>query len=306
MPSHLRAATVLVILLGALGPTLGRAQTSTAEQADSLFQAQAWIQAEDAYTTLARQDTANAQAWYRLGYARYMQEKFEEAAQAWERSAQIGFVPMLAYYNAASAYARLGRNDDALAMLEQAAQAGFQQVQQLDTDTDLDPLRTDERFAALRAVVDKNARPCHYDGRYRQFDFWIGTWDVFNPQGQQAGTNTITLILNGCVLQENWTDSRGGAGKSFNYFDPETDQWKQLWINASGGHTFYSGSFSDGAMRFEGTVVAQDGSTKLSRMTFTPLDDGRVRQYIEQSDDGGTTWNTGFDGYYVRVTETDS
>lgn len=155
-------------------------------------------------------------------------------------------------------------------------------------------------------VLDALAQPgpppsrCLSDDRYRQFDFWIGNWDVVNAEGQLMGTNSITVELGTCVLEESWTGAKGGTGKSLNYFDPKSGTWNQLWVNAFGGHTVYTGSFIDGSMRFEGTLVAPDGSTKLSRMTFTSLEDGRVRQYIEESTDGGTRWSAGFDGYYVK------
>ena len=34
-------------------------------------------------------------------------------------------------------------------------------------------------------------------GTARDFDFWIGEWDVFGPQGRQVGTNSITRLFDG-------------------------------------------------------------------------------------------------------------
>jgi hypothetical protein len=34
---------------------------------------------------------------------------------------------------------------------------------------------------------------------------------------------------------------------------------------------------------------------------WTPLADGRVRQFFEQSDDDGTNWTPWFEGFYSRV-----
>ena len=39
---------------------------------------------------------------------------------------------------------------------------------------------------------------------FRQFDFWLGDWEVTLPDGKVAGTNKIESILGGCVLQESW------------------------------------------------------------------------------------------------------
>jgi hypothetical protein len=41
-------------------------------------------------------------------------------------------------------------------------------------------------------------------GTPRDFDFWIGDWDVFGPDGKQAGTNSITPLLDGGALAEHW------------------------------------------------------------------------------------------------------
>jgi len=46
--------------------------------------------------------------------------------------------------------------------------------------------------------------------------------------------------------------------------------------------------------------AAADGKIQVQRITWTPLEDGRVRQQWEVSNDGGATWKTAFDGYYAR------
>lgn len=51
-----------------------------------------------------------------------------------------------------------------------------------------------------------------------QFDFWKGEWVVTNPDGSVAGTNTITKIQNGCILEENWiSNTPGYTGTSRNF-----------------------------------------------------------------------------------------
>ena len=54
-----------------------------------------------------------------------------------------------------------------------------------------------------------------------------------------------------------------------------------------------------GGMRFQGELV-DGGRIILDRTTLTPLPDGRVRQVIETSTDGGTTWKVQFDALYER------
>ena len=56
-------------------------------------------------------------------------------------------------YNVACSYALLGRSDDAIACLEQAIRNGFGHREWLDNDSDLDSLRGDPRFQALRSKL---------------------------------------------------------------------------------------------------------------------------------------------------------
>lgn len=142
--------------------------------------------------------------------------------------------------------------------------------------------------------------PCKSRPEHRQFDFWVGEWDVLNPQGQQAGTNSVQLILGDCVIFENWTGARGANGKSFNVYNAAKGKWQQTWVDNFGGILELFGEYKDGAMRLTGETKGTDGRVTLSRLTFTKLDDGRVRQLWEQSVDGGKTWTVAFDGTYVR------
>ena len=52
-------------------------------------------------------------------------------------------------YNVACAYANMGQIDDAIACLEKAVQNGFGHREWFENDSDLDPLRGDDRFQAL-------------------------------------------------------------------------------------------------------------------------------------------------------------
>ncbi|HEY8232894.1 MAG TPA: hypothetical protein VIJ10_09535, partial [Vicinamibacteria bacterium] len=69
---------------------------------------------------------------------------------------------------------------------------------------------------------------------HRQFDFWIGDWEV-TVGGQPAGTNRIAEDLKGCVLVEQWTAKGGGRGSSLNFYDRRTRAWHQTWIDEQGG-----------------------------------------------------------------------
>lgn len=276
------------------------AAAQTPEEADAAFRAQDWTGAARVYATLAERAPEDGRTWFRLGYARHQLGQYAGAAQAWEQAEAAGFAPAFTRYNLAAAYARMGEDDRAFAWLDEAVAAGYRQVEGLRADEDFARLRDDVRFEAVVTATDRNARPCAFDERRRTFDFWAGEWVVTNPQGQEVGTNRIEKIQNECALRENWTGAGGVTGTSYNYFDPDEEQWHQLWVDAGGNHATFTGTFHDGAMRFEGAWVGPDGAASRMKMTFTPLPDGRVRQYIEQSTDGGRTYRVWFDGYYAR------
>ncbi len=138
-------------------------------------------------------------------------------------------------------------------------------------------------------------------GTARDFDFWIGDWDVFGPQGGQAGTNSITRVLDGQALAEHWHGAGGVEGHSLNAYDASTDRWHQTWVDSTGGVLLLDGGLVDGAMVLEGSVVvASAAPPQRQRITWTREADD-VRQHWETSDDDGETWQTAFDGLYRRA-----
>ena len=135
---------------------------------------------------------------------------------------------------------------------------------------------------------------------FRQFDFWVGEWEVRDQTGKPAGRNSITLEQNGCVLVERWTSMSGGTGMSMNHYDPQAAVWRQHWVGV-GVILEMSGGMKDREMILEGPLqYLADGRVTLLRGTWTPLPDGRVRQHFIESADQGKTWTEWFDGYYSK------
>lgn len=141
------------------------------------------------------------------------------------------------------------------------------------------------------------AKPCSA-AAYRQFDFWLGDWNVATPDGKPAGTNRITRILGGCALREEWVGAAGTTGTSLNAFDAATRRWRQTWVDDKGGVLLLEGGFQKGRMVLAGDHPV-DGRSVRERITWTPLPGGRVRQLWDSSKDGGKTWEVAFDGTYV-------
>ena len=90
---------------------------------------------------------------------------------------------------------------------------------------------------------------------HRQFDFWLGDWEVRTPEGKLAGHNTITRTLGGCVLQENWRGARGHQGTSYNIYDASRRRWHQTWVDDEGLLLELDGAYADGRMVLSGETV---------------------------------------------------
>ncbi len=134
----------------------------------------------------------------------------------------------------------------------------------------------------------------------RQFDFWVGNWDV-TVAGKPAGVNRIEKILEGCALLENWQGVGGMSGKSVNFYDPRRERWHQTWVDDRGGSLGLDGAFTGGKMVLTGTKKdPATGKTTIDRITWTPLPADQVRQVWETSTDEGKSWTVAFDGLYTR------
>jgi len=139
------------------------------------------------------------------------------------------------------------------------------------------------------------AKPCTAPA-YRQFDFWLGDWNVTTPDGKAAGHNRITQILGGCALREEWTGTSGTHGTSLNMFEPGARKWRQTWVDDGGTMLLLTGEFKGGKMVLESAGAA----AVRQRITWTPEAGGKVRQLWDSSSDGGKTWKVEFDGTYVK------
>lgn len=162
-------------------------------------------------------------------------------------------------------------------------------------------------LSAVPAHAQESDPPptCNEIDGFHRLDFWLGDWKVVDPAGASQGTNRIEKVLDGCAILEHWTGAEGGRGMSLFYFNALNRTWKQVWITS---RATVPGTLKEkqlveelpgGGVRFQGVVVLTDGRTIIDRTTLTPLEDGRVRQVIEWSRDGGVHWNEAFHGIYL-------
>jgi tetratricopeptide (TPR) repeat protein len=297
---HCLAAAILL----SASPLLASAQSTdlARQKADELFKAKKWPEAAQAYEAIIKAEPDNATAWYQLASARYSLEQFPLAAEAFQKNISLTKSPS-AMFNLACVYARMNEKDKAIEWLGKtfSPETKTFYFYLLDlNDPDLASLHDDPRYKELWLSVDKKKNPCMYSAEARQFDFFVGEWDAFNPQGRKDGTSVIQRIANGCGILENWKSAIGGEGKSINFYDPQAGKWFEYWIGANGLPLRYSGIYKDGAIRYEGEPFTQNGKNIITRLTFFNVDANTVRQLAERSDDDGKSWTVNYDYKYVR------
>lgn len=143
--------------------------------------------------------------------------------------------------------------------------------------------------------------PCSQD-EYRQFDFWLGRWEVRNPQGKVVGYNRVAKDYDDCVIREAYRGKGGYRGESLNTYDLGRNLWTQTWVDNQGTLLRLQGQWEANAMRLAGQVVNESG-VQDHRIRWTPLPDGGVRQLWEQrpADQPQGEWTIVFDGWYRKV-----
>jgi hypothetical protein len=126
---------------------------------------------------------------------------------------------------------------------------------------------------------------------HRQFDFWLGKWDVY-----RTDTNTLVAhsliekLYGGCAVRENWMPIGGTGGGSLNSWRPGEGKWRQTWTDTGNNWNEYVGGMDGSLMVLSGKSADAAGKATPVRMTYEAKPDGSVVQTGYQSTDGGETW----------------
>ncbi|MDN3640505.1 hypothetical protein QWY82_17040 [Simiduia curdlanivorans] len=152
-------------------------------------------------------------------------------------------------------------------------------------------------------ALNTQAAPCEGEA-FRQFDFWLGHWNVYTPNGTLAGTNNITRSYGGCVVQEHYETVKGYTGESLNIYDAGRERWHQTWVDNQGTLLLLEGGMVEGGM-VEGSMIlagqtqSANGVITQHRISWTANADGSVHQHWQSTDKEGQ-WQTAFMGRYTR------
>ncbi len=278
---------------------------------------QKWPEVIKTYGQLTQLQPQNELAWFRLANAHIQLKQGQAALNA---NAQLNAPQQIPasfiQFQKAQAFSLLGKTNDMWRSLQTAAEQGYSNLSNLRTDPVFEAHRDTQQYTLVSQAMDKNLRPCMYDDRYREFDFWLGRWDVYGDlakTGPMAGKNSITQAEQGCLIMEDWQGAGGSTGMSMNYYDGIKQQWVQRWVSGGGTVADYAGGLIEiggiKVMRLEGKIFyaskQQQPQVRAFRGTWTPLEDGVVQQFFEESIDGGKTWYPWFNGFYFPSNEVD-
>jgi tetratricopeptide (TPR) repeat protein len=305
-------ATWLAVVLGAgagaaaePGAEAHSALTALAARADAAYQAQDWSSAVRLYQRLAHEQPEGYLNWIRLGTSLHGNGENAQALEAYETAKHHGAPPSVVEYGVAIALASLGERDQALTALTEAVRAGHGRPDLMRADPDLASLRGDASFAPLSTQAERNQTPCDYRSESRQFDFWVGDWNVVTTRElTPVGRSHIERTIGNCVIWENWSSlgESGYSGKSYNTYNVDLGRWEQFWVDNQGGMIHFRGGLIDAVMDFHTEAIPQpDGTTLMRWLRFYNLGADRVRQLSEGSTDGGKTWTVEYDFTYQRT-----
>ena len=125
---------------------------------------------------------------------------------------------------------------------------------------------------------------------YKEFDFWLGKWDVFDVEtGKLEAQDHISKVHNGCGLKQDWKQlttrymtpgsSQKFKGSSVSFIS--NGVWKQDWVDNQGNHFSLKGKFDGDKMTLEGIMTGERWSIPY-RIVWKKNEDGTISNWGEQ------------------------
>jgi hypothetical protein len=156
-------------------------------------------------------------------------------------------------------------------------------------------------FAGGMSSAQPAPKPVCASDEYRQLDFWVGQWDVYDPRTDKLVAHSlIEKLYEGCAVRENWLPLNGRGGGSLNSYRADKKEWVQIWTDWQNSLNEYHGGLENGSMVMMGKSTDAAGKEQPTRMTFEPRKDGSVVQTGYASVDGGKTWQLNYEFVYRK------
>lgn len=318
-----RTKTLLAVLiaLGAPFAVNGISFQDTAEavaqdpdDVPTVQEAQALLNAGDveaaiaAYTKIRAAQPNNGNAVFMLGYSLHMAGRLDEAHDIHIEATNFPAFAPIAHYNHACVHALRNEKGQAFFALGQAREAGFDNLEQLETDSDMDNLRTDARFQRLLLDLQPAGT---FDGTpltdlanlpgARRFDFYLGEWDLYVGDGEEpvaVVTAERAFDGNGIAQEVRMNENGAVTSRSTYLYNSEAAQWKMVWLGVGGAHATFNGGLGGKS----GMVLTQsggEGMEGLRQIHFSAISaDGFAYEVLESED--GTEWTPEVALRYVR------
>ncbi|MEP5611419.1 MAG: tetratricopeptide repeat protein [Cyclobacteriaceae bacterium] len=290
----------LLLLTFLTGQLMALNAQNLRESALGKFNNQEWESSIKDYLKYLKKNDGDSSDWYNVAIAHSRLAKHEEAIKYYTEAKERNYNSQFTHWGITKSYAIMKDEKNMLSSLKLGAENGLATFALLQSDPAFADYQESREFKEALRKVELNAYPCLTNEDYRHFDFWLGEWDVY-VQGNKVGQNSITMAKGGCAIHENYTTARNYAGQSINFYDPIDQKWHQHWVGSGGDtYNYLETQRGDGMLQFESEFMNPGGNITLSRLTFTLLDDGTVRQLFESSSDDGKTWTSAFDGIYKK------
>lgn len=127
----------------------------TLAQAEAKSSGKQWAEAAALWEKVIRINPVEGRFWNQLGSAYYNAKDYRKSIAAYEKTLELGYgVRANVAYNIACDYALLGEKEQALKWLEKAFELKFLDLQDAQTDTDLESIRNEPRYRQLVGLID--------------------------------------------------------------------------------------------------------------------------------------------------------
>jgi hypothetical protein len=133
----------------------------------------------------------------------------------------------------------------------------------------------------------------------RQFDFWLGNWNLTVGNANVPSQITSFGVGEGIAILENYSN---GFGTSVSVYNTREQKWYQTWFDQDQLLIEASGEFRDGKMVLTGKhTETGTGNIFAGRLSWFNITGNRYDFLYEISGNGGQSWQQSFSARAVRT-----
>jgi hypothetical protein len=155
-------------------------------------------------------------------------------------------------------------------------------------------------FLAAPAFAAPDPDSCVTNKESRQFDFWLGEWNIAYPGAPGGSASKVYLDLDKCLIIESWDGGEGHMGKNIFAYSSNDKSWRGMFADNRGRVHVFEGKVAQDSAEFFGPSRGPNGETVLNRLKVVRLAPDKVEQTWEKSSDNGATWTSLFRLEYSR------